>query len=146
MAGSCDFRFAAPEARFQLPEVTLGTIAGSGGTSRLTRLVGPHWAKWIAMANRPVDAERALMIGLVHEVLPAEGFHERVHDLVREIVALPMEALGVAKMAIDMSADVDPTTARRVERLANTSLTQSQEFKERLAGFTGGGPKRGSTS
>jgi enoyl-CoA hydratase/carnithine racemase len=135
MAVSCDFRFASDTTYFQLPEVGLGTIAGSGGTSRLTRLVGPHWAKWIAMANRKVDAERALMIGLVHEVFPVDGFHERVHQLVREIVALPREALGAAKLAIDMVEDVDRDTARHIERVLNTSLVYSDEFREQMAQF-----------
>jgi enoyl-CoA hydratase len=141
LAGSCDFRFATPNTRFQLPEVTLGMIAGSGGTSRLTRLVGPHWAKWIAMANRSVDADRALSIGLVHEIYPVEDFHQQVHEFVRELVQLPMETLGVAKMAIDMSAEVDATTARRIERLANTSLAQSEEFKARMAAGFGSARK-----
>lgn len=137
MACSCDFRFAAAGARFQLPEVTLGVIAGSGGTSRLTRLVGPHWAKWLAMANRSVDAQRALMIGLVHEVLPQDGFELAVDQLVGEIVTLPAEALGMAKLAVDMCADSDRTTGRSVERLANSQLLASGDFTDRLGSFLG---------
>ena len=122
LACSCDFRFAAEGARFQLPEVRLGVIPGSGGTSRLTRLVGPHWGKWLAMAGRSVDAAQALGIGLVHEVFPDEGFRAAVHERVREITALPAEALGAAKLAVDLVADVDRGTARHLERLANTHL------------------------
>jgi enoyl-CoA hydratase len=44
MAVSCDFRLAASGALFSLPEIKLATVAGSGGVSRTTRLVGPHWA------------------------------------------------------------------------------------------------------
>jgi enoyl-CoA hydratase len=128
MACSVDFRFAAQGARFQLPEVGLGTIPGSGGTSRLTRLVGPHWGKWMAMAGRSVDAAQALTIGLVHEVFPDEGFHAAVHDRVREIVALPAEALGATKLAVDMVAEVDRGTARHIERLANTHLILGGSF------------------
>lgn len=128
MACSTDIRFATPSATFALPEVGLGTIAGSGGTSRLTRLVGPSWAKWIAMAGRPVDAEQALRMGLVHELLPVEGFHDAVHERVREIIAHPPEALGTAKLALDMVADVDRATARDIERLANTHLVFGDEF------------------
>ncbi len=51
---------------------------GSGGISRLTRIVGPHWARWLAMACERVDAHQALAIGLVHAVYPAEEFAERV--------------------------------------------------------------------
>jgi enoyl-CoA hydratase len=122
MACSCDLRFASENARFQLPEVGLGAIPGSGGTSRLTRLIGPHWGKWMAMCARSVDAAQALQIGLVHEVFPAEGFHDAVLERVREIIALPAEALGVAKLAVDLVEEVDRSSARHVERFANTHL------------------------
>jgi enoyl-CoA hydratase/carnithine racemase len=129
LACACDLRLCTSEARFWLPEVSLGVIAGSGGTSRLTRLVGPHWAKWIAMAGRTVDAERALAIGLVHDVLPVEGFHEAVAALVADVIRLPAEALGLEKLAIDMAADVDRATGRNLERLANTHLMLSGEYR-----------------
>ena len=137
MACSVDFRFAAEGARFQLPEVGLGTVPGSGGTSRLTRLVGPHWGKWMAMAGRGIDAAQALNIGLVHEVFPDDGFHAAVHDRVREIIALPAEALGAAKLAVDMVADVDRRTARDIERLANTHLIVGGGFEPHRRAFTG---------
>ena len=129
MACSCDFRFAAASARFQLPEVGLGVIAGSGGVSRLTGVVGRHWAKWIAMAGRGVDAEDARMMGLVHQVLPDEGFHEGVHSWVRELIELPAEAVGTTKIAVGLAADVDRASARDVERLANTSLMLNRSLR-----------------
>jgi len=75
MAVSCDFRFCTPDAEFGVPEVHLGMLAGSGGTSRLTRLVGPAWGKWMAMAGRRVGAAQAKQIGLVHDVFPIAGRH-----------------------------------------------------------------------
>jgi enoyl-CoA hydratase len=57
MGVSCDFRLAAEGATFGLPEVqNLAALPGSGGISRLTRIVGPHWARWMAMACERVDA------------------------------------------------------------------------------------------
>jgi enoyl-CoA hydratase len=138
MACSCDFRLASPAARFQLPEIKLGVIAGSGGTSRLTRLVGPHWAKWLAMAGRSVDAGQALDMGLVHQVLPENGFAAAAAELTAEIAGSPREALGIAKLAIDLCAGSGPEAGRNVERLANTQLMMSAEFAERAAAFLGG--------
>ncbi|HLY84506.1 MAG TPA: enoyl-CoA hydratase/isomerase family protein, partial [Acidimicrobiales bacterium] len=61
MGVSCDFRLAAEGATFGLPEVqNLAALPGSGGISRLTRIVGPHWARWLAMACERVDARQAL--------------------------------------------------------------------------------------
>jgi enoyl-CoA hydratase/carnithine racemase len=135
MGASCDFRFAAASAFFGLPETRLGLIAGSGGTSRLTRLVGPHWAKWIAMAGEQVDAEQAKAIGYVHQVFPDETFAADVADFARRLVGMPIEALGAAKLAVDIAADVDRTTARNVERLTNTSLATRSDFAEKTASF-----------
>jgi enoyl-CoA hydratase/carnithine racemase len=137
MAVSCDFRLASTAATFALPEIGLGVLPGSGGTSRLTRLVGPHWAKWIAMAGMPVSAEQALHIGLVHEVIAAEVFDQRVDEFMRRLVSLPLEALGLAKLVIDVNADVDRTSARHLERIANSPLNGSDEFRTRKSRFGG---------
>jgi enoyl-CoA hydratase len=135
MAASCDFRFAARSAFFQLPEVGLGVIAGSGGTSRLTRLVGPHWGKWMAMAGERVSADQALAIGFVHRVVPDETFSAEVAAFARRLAGLPPEAVGTAKLVVDAAADVDRTTQRNIDRLANTSLAAQADFARRTARF-----------
>jgi enoyl-CoA hydratase len=135
MAASCDFRFAARSAFFQLPEVGLGVIAGSGGTSRLTRIVGPHWGKWMAMAGERVSAEQALAMGFVHQVFADETFSADVEKFSRKLAAMPAEALGAAKLVVDMAADVDRTTQRHIDRLTNTSLASGDEFAERTAPY-----------
>ena len=95
MAASCDFRFCTPTTHFGLPEVgRLGVIAGSGGISRVTRLVGPHWSKWISMAGKNVDAETALRIGLVHEIYPEDEFMDARARVRRGLVEISPDALG----------------------------------------------------
>ena len=135
MAVSCDFRLASSAATFRLPEVGLGTIAGSGGVSRLTRLVGPHWAKWLAMAGQSIDAETARMIGLVHAVYSEDDFMAQVNAFALELVNLPREAVGLSKIVIDASASVDRGTARDFERITNSTLIFSHDFRARLAAF-----------
>ncbi len=142
MAASCDFRFCTPDAQFRLPEVQLGAIAGSGGTSRLTRLVGPAWGKWMAMAGMAVGAEQAKTIGLVHDVFPAETFLDDVYAFCRHLIGLPAEALGLAKLAVDIHADVhDRTVQRHIDRLAVFSTWP--EFERSMARFQRGGPGQG---
>lgn len=129
MGMSCDFRFCTPDAAFAVPEVRLGAIAGSGGTSRLARIVGPAWAKWMAMAGMQVDAQRALAIGLVHDVFPAETFLDEVYAFCRRLLEIDPEVLGIAKLAVDIHTDVqDRTVQRHVDRLAVT-LTFDQFAK-----------------
>jgi enoyl-CoA hydratase/carnithine racemase len=136
MGASCDFRFAADTALFALPEVmNVATIPGSGGVSRLTRLIGPHWTKWLVMAGATIDAEQAHAIGLVHDVFPAATFAEQVQEFARKLCAMPREALGLAKVAIDTANTVDRRTARDVDRLAQTLLFMSDEFKDRVNAF-----------
>ena len=133
---SCDFRLASDVATFCLPEVAnLAVIPGSGGISRLTRVVGPHWARWLAMAGQTVDAEQALHIGLVHAVHPATSFAGEVQAFARHLASLPAEALGLAKVAIDTAAAVDRRTAREFDRLAQSALFQSPDYLARVDAF-----------
>jgi enoyl-CoA hydratase len=124
MAMSCDFRFCTPQAEWKLPEIELGVIAGSGGSSRLTRLVGPGWAKYIAMAGMPVRGDQAKAIGLVHDVFSADTFVAQVQGFCHRLVSLPAEALGLAKLSVDLSEDVSDRNAQRhIDRVINAGLS-----------------------
>jgi enoyl-CoA hydratase/carnithine racemase len=139
MAVSCDFRLASDQASFWVPEVVkVGALPGSGGISRLTRLVGPHWARWLSMAAQEVSAEQAVTMGLVHAVYPAASFPGDVQAFARKLAEIPADLLGAAKLGIDMAADIDRTSARNFDRLANTIfltspayLRQKREFEHR---------------
>jgi enoyl-CoA hydratase/carnithine racemase len=128
-----DFRLATPAARFGLPEIALGGIPGSGGTSRLVRFVGPHWARWLVLANRQIAADQALAIGLIHEILPEEAFAAAALDFCRSLTALPKEAFAAGKLAIELAADLDRAQGRNVERLAVSGLVQGEEYKAMMA-------------
>ena len=144
MGVSCDFRLAAEGATFGLPEVhNLAVLPGSGGVSRLTRIVGPHWARWLAMACERIDAHQALAIGLVHAVYPADEFGDRVQAFARKLAGMPREALGVAKVAIDTADTVDRATARVFDRFSQTLLFTSDEFKDRVNAFNQASAARG---
>jgi enoyl-CoA hydratase/carnithine racemase len=135
LSASCDFRLASRAAHFALPELpNLAVIAGSGGVSRITRLVGPHWGKWLAIGE-PLDSSEALRVGLVHAVYPEEEFAEQTIRFARKLAALPSEALGVAKVAVDVAADVDRRTARDFDRYANTILLMSDEHNAMTEAF-----------
>ncbi len=135
LALSCDFRIAAEAASFRFPEVELGVVPGSGGISRLTRLVGPGWARWLAVAGEPVTARQALEIGLVHEVVPDDALEQRVDRLAARLAALPREAVGLAKLAIDTCERLDRGSARDVERIVNSLLVPADEHAAGLAGL-----------
>lgn len=136
MGVSCDFRLASDDATFGLPEVgNLALIPGAGGVSRLTRLVGLHWAKWLVMAGETIGAHQAQAIGLVHAVYPAAEFADRAAAFAKKLAGQPREALAVAKMAIDTAASVDRRTARDFDRMAQTTLFLSSEYQDRVHAF-----------
>ncbi|RYG34902.1 MAG: enoyl-CoA hydratase/isomerase family protein [Burkholderiales bacterium] len=122
MAGAVDFRLASTDARFALPEVDMGIIAGSGGTSRIVRLCGVGWAKWLGMAGEPIDAQTALAAGLVQAVWAPAEFDEKAMDFCRRLAGKPIDAVGMAKLAIDLCRDLDRAGGRTLERIANTPL------------------------
>jgi len=136
MALSCDFRFCSPRADWCLPETRIGLIPGSNGTTRLTRIVGPHWAKYLAMAGKRIPAERALNIGLVHDVFDEDELLDEVYSFCRELMEIPVETLGLAKISVDLAADShDRTLQRHMDRIVNTALVKGGEWEKRIAKF-----------
>lgn len=122
MAGAVDFRLAAESARFGLPEIDLGVIAGSGGVSRFTRLCGVGWSKWLNVAGEQIDARTAQMAGFVQAVYPDETFDEEVWAFCQRLISRPAEVQAAAKLAVELCKDLDRSQARHVERIVNTPL------------------------
>src|SRR5579864_4934902 len=106
MSLSCDFRLAAKSASYAFPEGLFGVLPASNGVSRLTRICGTHWARWLIMANKPASAEKALIMGLVHEVFPDETFEQDVMAFCQHLAKQNLEQMGTAKIAIEMARDV----------------------------------------
>jgi enoyl-CoA hydratase len=130
MSLSCDFRLAAQSATYALPEAKLGVLPASNGVSRLTRICGPHWARYLIMANKTVSAQQALNMGLVHEVYPDETFEREVMDFCRHLAGQNGEVLGAAKIAIELASELGRDSARHVERLANAGLSLNPGFAQ----------------
>ncbi|WP_276662696.1 enoyl-CoA hydratase/isomerase family protein, partial [Syntrophomonas wolfei] len=71
-----DIRIAAEGSSIGQPEINLGIIPGAGGTQRLTRTVGPGWAKYLVMAGLPIGTDIALKIGLITAIAPKDQLME----------------------------------------------------------------------
>jgi enoyl-CoA hydratase/carnithine racemase len=83
----CDYRVVSSDARIGFPEIHLGTIPGSGGLSRLPRLIGPSRAIALLLGGRQIGADEALTIGLVNEVVEASRCFEVALARAREWAA-----------------------------------------------------------
>ncbi len=144
MALSCDFRLAAKSAAFSFPEGLFGVLPASNGVSRLTRICGTHWARWLIMGNQKADADKAHIMGLVHDVLADEGFDEAALDFCRHLTKSDPEQMGAAKIAIELAAEVGPGMARHVERMANSALMLNPAYLARIESYVKGiGGKKG---
>jgi enoyl-CoA hydratase/carnithine racemase len=138
---SCDFRVAGASAQYWFPEIQFGMVPLSGGISRLTRIIGPHWAKWMSVANMRVSAERALAMGLVHEVYPDDQLEAETRKFCEMLAGHPVEATAAGLLAIELCADLPSDQARQVERLTFSSLTFARgytEMHERIINRLGG--------
>ena len=143
MSLSCDFRLAAKSARYSFPEGKFGVLPASNGVSRLSRIIGTHWTRYLIMANLPVPADRALIMGLVHEVWPDETFDEEVMRFCRHLAEQNGEQMGAAKIAIELAHDVGLAQARNVERLANSALMLNPDYRAGIEKYIQGiGGKR----
>jgi enoyl-CoA hydratase len=143
---SCDFRLAAKSASYAFPEGKFGVLPASNGVSRLTRLIGTHWARYLIMANRPADADRALIMGLVHEVWPDEAFEGEVMAFCRHLTGQNSEQMGAAKIAIEMARDLGLAQARNVERLANSALMLNPDYRAGIEKYIQGIGTKGKES
>ena len=106
LALACDFRIASTRAKFGQPEILLGIIPGGGGTQRLPRLIGPARAKDMILTGRQVDADEALRIGLVDEVVEPDAVFEHAVTRAAALARGPLAAHALAKRAIDRGLDI----------------------------------------
>ena len=135
LALSCDFRVAGGRARFALPETNVGLIPGSGGCSRLVRLVGLAKAKQILMLEGVMNATRANELGLVTRLVETGAAVDEAVRMATELAAKAPLALGMAKMILNACADVDLETGRRFERLGQSVLKKTHDHREGAAAF-----------
>src|SRR5215472_5089655 len=116
LAMACSFRIAADDARLGLPEVKLGVIPGYGGTQRLPRLIGRGAALKLLLTGAVIDANEALHIGLVDEVVPAAELMPRAEELAQIIAAN-------APLAVAAALRVDFALQHEAEHFGRLSAT-----------------------
>ena len=101
---ACDFRIAAADAQFWIPEVDLGVPLGVASTTRFVRLVGPARAKEIILECRRYGADEVLTLGLVHRVVPGTDLMKHSRDYAQMLLAKPFRPLAEMKARINAIA------------------------------------------
>ena len=107
LAMACDIRIASDKAKFGQPEVGLGIIPGFGGTQRLARLVGKGLAKYLIYTAELIDADKAMRIGLVEKIVPAEELMAASEKVASAIVSKAPVAVAQVKIAINEGIDMN---------------------------------------
>lgn len=134
LALACDYRYIKEGARIGQPEITLGIIPGFGGTYFLKKIVGEARAKEMIMGGRPIKADRAKKIGLVHDVLPQNHFKEEVLNYARELASSGHKALRTAKNLLNESHEEVKNALER-ERTLFGELFTTQDQTEGMSAF-----------
>jgi 2-oxoglutaroyl-CoA hydrolase len=135
LALACDFRVASDDVQLALPELTLGMIPGSGGASRLVKLIGASRTKEVVMRGRRVAATEAQAWGLLCEVVPRDELGAAVASLADELAARPALALRTAKRVIGQAQEAPLAVAMELEGLAYGLLRSTDDFAEGVAAF-----------
>lgn len=103
----CDLRIGSRRSRFAHTFIEMGIIPGDGGAWLLPRVVGWQRATELALTARSVDAEEALRLGILLEVVPADELGERVMNLATTIAAKPRPAVIMAKRLLRQARSMD---------------------------------------
>jgi enoyl-CoA hydratase/carnithine racemase len=136
LALQCDIRIASDNAKFGLPEVTLGFLPGAGGTQRMPRAVGLQKAKELILTGRRFDAKEAEEMGLVLRVVPQNRVVEEAVTIARAIAANPRMSVIQAKVALNASQESFPSAGFQFETEAWMSCLLSDTWKGKIQRFT----------
>ena len=133
LAMACHLRIAAQHAKMGLPEVSLGVIPGYGGTQRLPALIGKGNAMQMILTGDMIVADKALQIGLVNQVVPAEKLLEAAITLAERLMK---NAPNSIKNAIKALNAADGTSKGfQEENLQFSQCFGTADFEEGITAF-----------
>jgi enoyl-CoA hydratase len=138
IAMAADIRIARKGGgKIGLPEVTLGVLPGTGGTQRLSRLVGKSKAIEMMATGRTFEFEEALQHGIVNQVFDSANFDDKVLEYARQFVPpnKASKAVGRIKRAVQSGWEVPFSEALAIERELQQQLFQSEDAKEGLNAY-----------
>jgi enoyl-CoA hydratase/carnithine racemase len=140
IALAADLRLARKDGgKIGLPEVNLGVLPGTGGTQRLSRLLGRSKSIELMATGATFSFEDAKAMGLVTDVLPSERFWEDVMAYARQFCPpnKASKAVGHIKRAVCSGMEVPFESGLAIERELQQQLFQSADAKEGLAAYVG---------
>lgn len=132
MALQCDVRIAADDATFAVPPARLGLAYPPQALARLVGLVGPSNAKFLLYSAKVVDADEALRMGLVQEVVPKSTLDAHVNGLCEQVTRLAPLSHRATKLSVDAFTHPHLTEAASSARRA---CYDSADYREGVQAF-----------
>jgi enoyl-CoA hydratase/carnithine racemase len=137
LALACDLRIAASHARFGLPEIKVGVLAGAGGCTRLPRTIPAALAAEMILTGETIDAGRALQTGLVSRVVDAANLLDEALALAQTVAARSPQAVRACTALLRRPRYEELREAMRRERELFAGLLLSGEADEAIRAFGG---------
>jgi enoyl-CoA hydratase/carnithine racemase len=135
LAMACTIRLATEKAMFGQPEVKLGVIPGYGGTQRLPRLVGRGRALQLILSGEMIGAQEAYRIGLVNEVVPADGLIARAEAILQQIFGNAPLAIKFAIEAVNKGLETSQAEGLVMESSFFALCAATDDKKEGTSAF-----------
>jgi enoyl-CoA hydratase len=135
LALACDIRVCAENAKFGLPEVSLGILPAAGGMYRLARVAGIGIAKEMVLTGEAIDAQRAYQIGLVSKVVPRADLLEVCRSIANVILSRGPLAIRLAKRSLNLLSQISTEAAMAMESYAQAILFESEDKLEGTSAF-----------
>ncbi len=135
VALGCDLRIATPKSRFATPEGKLGIIPGGGATARLPRIVGRGWGMEMMLMGEPIDAERALQIGLVTRLVEAEELLPEARRMAEHLAQFAPFVPRTMKAMVHFGMEASLAGALMFEKYAQGALVQTEDKEEGITAF-----------
>ncbi len=131
----CDFVYATPETRFQLPFVPLGIVPEAGSSLLLPMLAGYQRAAELLLLGKAFSADKALSAGILTEIVPAADLLRHARQAAEAVAALPPESVRLTKALMKKR-----NSAMIAEQMAEEGRTlrarlNSPEAKEAMTAF-----------
>jgi 2-(1,2-epoxy-1,2-dihydrophenyl)acetyl-CoA isomerase len=132
---ACDLRYASEAAKFRLAFSGIGLAPDSGTSYFLPRYIGLGKALELAYTNEIVDANTALSLGLVNQVVPGDQLMSVTLELAKRLAQSPTRGLGLTKRAMLHNLSVDLTEALDYEAHLQEIAGRSQDHHEGVQAF-----------
>jgi enoyl-CoA hydratase len=135
IALSADIRVASENAKFGLPEVSLGILPGAGGLYRLTRIAGIGTAKELVLTGDIIDASRAFQLGLVSKVVAPQDLISTAMQYAEKILSRGPLAVRLAKRSLNLATQISTEAAMALDEYAQGILFESEDKMEGTTAF-----------